>query len=72
MKAVLQFNLPDDQTEFDMASQTIELREALETFQTWLGAMKDGHHRKLDKKSLQAVEAEFRGILSDFGIFLKE
>lgn len=70
MKAVLQFNLPEDQIVFDMASQTLELRDALETFQAWLAEMKEGEHRKLDKRSLQAIEAEFKGILSDHGIFL--
>lgn len=72
MKAVLQFNLPEDQLSFDVASQAPDLIKALRTFQAWLYEMKEGQHKKLDRRSLQAIEAEFRGVLADFDIFLEE
>lgn len=69
MKAILFFKLPEDQESFDIASQAVELRDALTKFQDWMEAMKIDEDR-LDKKSLQIIEAEFKGILEDFGIFL--
>lgn len=70
MQAILYFKLPEDQQDFELASRSLELREALNEFQSWLTAMK--MESRLDRKSLQTIEAEFRGILDDHGILLSE
>lgn len=70
MKAILYFRLPEDQLSFDIASRSVEIRDALSTFSKWLEAMRIDEKR-LDKKSLQIIEAEFRGILDDHGIELE-
>lgn len=70
MKAILYFRLPEDQLSFDIASRSVEIRDALSTFSKWLEAMRIDESR-LDKKSLQVIEAEFRGILDDHGIELE-
>lgn len=69
MKAILYFQLPSDQLSFDVASKSTELIGALSKFSEWLEAMKIAED-KLDKKSLQTIEAEFKGIMDDYGIEL--
>jgi hypothetical protein len=69
MQATLKFVLPEDQTRFEIASKSVELATALTQFRDWLEAMK--LRSTLDRKSLQVIEAEFTGILDDFGIVLE-
>lgn len=69
MQATLKFVLPEDQTRFEIASKSVEIATALTQFRHWLEAMKV--RSSLDRKSLQIIEAEFTGILDDFGIILE-
>lgn len=68
MKAILYFKFPEDQDSFDIASKSLELKQALSQFTIWLAKMKT--EEKLDKKSLQVIYAEFQGLLDDHGIEL--
>lgn len=66
MKAILYFRLPDDKAAFDIASRSVELREALSDFREWLAAMKK--ETTLCTKSLRVIEAEFTGLIDDFDL----
>ena len=66
MKAVLCFNLPEDQAEFEAASRSIEICKALKTFEVWLDDMRKDD--SIDRTTLKTIRAEFTGIIEDHNI----
>lgn len=58
MKAILEFNLPEDQRKFEMANQAADMVAAIGHFEDTLRSyIKYGHNFKTANEALEAVRA---------------
>jgi len=58
MKAILEFNLPEDQRAFEMANQAVDMVAALGHFEDRLRSyIKYGHEFKSANEALEAIRA---------------
>ena len=58
MKAILEFNLPEDQKQFEMANQAIDMFSAICHFEDRLRSyIKYGHEFKSANEALEAIRA---------------
>jgi hypothetical protein len=73
MKAKLEYNLPEDQSQFDAACKAIDLRSAVSDFdhelRDWI---KHGHNFKTADEALDKVRDIFFICLNSYGINIHE
>jgi hypothetical protein len=69
MRANLQFNLPDDQREFDLAIQSPKTQSFVWDFSQQLRAwQKYGHQFKDADDALDKIREEFYRLLNNYGV----
>ena len=69
MKAIFEFNIPEDQWEFDAARQGPDMVHAISEFQRMLrDNLKYAQDSTLDKKTLEHVQKTLRQCLDDNNI----
>lgn len=66
MKAILEFNLPEDKADFDIAVKAGEFHTCLYEFSRWLRDEIKYH----EKEEYNPVSEKFYGILDEYGIDL--
>ena len=69
MKAIFEFNLPEETSDFNIYRSAENMKAALKELQTWLR-----HQRKYAEKkaTIEEAELEFYEILRENGIDLEE
>jgi hypothetical protein len=71
MKAILEFNLPDDQSDFDLAIKALDMRIALDGIREYLrGKVKYDNHDEKKWEAYNEVYEHFFEILNDNNIKL--
>ncbi len=71
MKAVLEFNLPEEQQEFNQASNAVNYLVALEDFSQYIrGRIKYEENPEVIKKELDIIWGKFFEILADNNVEL--
>lgn len=69
MKATLEFNLPDDELDFEMASNGAKLYYAIERYDNFLrGKIKHGDLTDMEYDIYQKCRDELREIMTDSNI----
>jgi hypothetical protein len=71
MKAILEFNLPDDQSDFDLAVKALDMRIALDGIREYLrGKVKYDTHDEKKWEAYDEVYQQFYEIINSYDIKL--
>jgi hypothetical protein len=71
MKAILEFNLPEDQSDFDLAVKAVDMRIALDGIREYLrGKVKYDTHDEKKWEAYDEVYQQFYEIINSYDIKL--
>jgi len=72
MKAILEFNLPDEELDFKQVNKAKDALSVLWDFKAWLRNQLKWNAEKLDVKTLERCQNEFTASLDDNNVNLDE